>query len=45
MAGAMSSYVASIPSSKRYNSSYYALKDIRLKLGSGTGSLGKYRLY
>ncbi len=45
IAEAMSSYIASIPSSKRYNNSYYTLKDIRLKLGSGTGSLGKYRYY
>ncbi|MEH1865035.1 MAG: DUF2252 family protein [Nostoc sp.] len=45
IAGAMSSYIASISSSKRYNNSYYTLKDIRLKLGSGTGSLGKYRYY
>ncbi|MFN6486635.1 MULTISPECIES: DUF2252 domain-containing protein [unclassified Nostoc] len=43
--GAISSYIASIPSSKRYSNSYYTLKDIRLKLGSGTGSLGKYRYY
>ncbi len=43
--GAMSSYITSIPSSKRYSNSYYTLKDIRLKLGSGTGSLGKYRYY
>ncbi|MEH1838959.1 MAG: DUF2252 family protein [Nostoc sp.] len=43
--GAMSSYIASISSSKRYSNSYYTLKDIRLKLGSGTGSLGKYRYY
>ncbi|MEH2252348.1 DUF2252 domain-containing protein [Nostoc sp.] len=43
--GAMSSYIASVPSSKRYSNSYYTLKDIRLKLGSGTGSLGKYRYY
>ncbi|RCJ30614.1 hypothetical protein A6770_21120 [Nostoc minutum NIES-26] len=42
---AMSSYIASIPSSKRYSNSYYNLKDIRLKLGSGTGSLGRYRYY
>ncbi|MEH2337102.1 DUF2252 family protein [Nostoc sp.] len=41
----MNSYIASIPSSKRYNNSYYILKDIRLKLGSGTGSIGKYRYY
>ncbi len=45
IAGAMSSYIASIPSSKRYSNSYYTLKDIRLKLGSGTGSLGKYWYY
>ncbi|WP_277883843.1 DUF2252 family protein [Nostoc sp. FACHB-888] len=45
IAGAMTSYIASIPSSKCYNNSYYALKDIRLKLGSGIGSLGKYRYY
>lgn len=45
IAGAMGSYIASIPISKRYNDSYYTLKDIRLKLGSGVGSLGKYRYY
>jgi uncharacterized protein (DUF2252 family) len=45
IAAAMSSYIASIPSSKRYSNSYYTLKDIRLKLGSGIGSLGKYRYY
>jgi uncharacterized protein (DUF2252 family) len=45
ISAAMSSYIASISSSKRYSSSYYTLKDIRLKLGSGTGSLGKYRYY
>ncbi|MFN6563650.1 MAG: DUF2252 domain-containing protein [Nostoc sp. ChiSLP01] len=45
IASAISSYIASIPSSKRYSNSYYTLKDIRLKLGSGTGSLGKYRYY
>ncbi|MBH8561008.1 DUF2252 domain-containing protein [Nostoc sp. CENA67] len=45
ISNAMSSYIASIPSSKRYSNSYYTLKDIRLKLGSGTGSLGKYRYY
>ncbi|MDF2387738.1 DUF2252 domain-containing protein [Nostoc ellipsosporum NOK] len=45
ISNAMSSYIASIPSSKRYSNSYYTLKDIRLKLGSGTGSLGQYRYY
>ncbi|MBE9209192.1 DUF2252 domain-containing protein [Nostoc sp. LEGE 06077] len=41
----MSSYITSIASSKRYSNSYYIVKDIRLKLGSGTGSLGRYRYY
>ncbi|BBD63486.1 hypothetical protein NIES2109_63360 (plasmid) [Nostoc sp. HK-01] len=41
----MSSYITSIASSKRYSNSYYTVKDIRLKLGSGTGSLGRYRYY
>lgn len=45
IAAAMSVYIASIPSSKRYAQSYYTLKDIRLKLGSGTGNLGKYRYF
>ncbi|MBC6434974.1 DUF2252 domain-containing protein, partial [Nostoc sp. HG1] len=36
IAGAMSSYIAAIPNSKRYSNTYYTLKDIRLKLGSGT---------
>jgi uncharacterized protein (DUF2252 family) len=42
---AMSGYIGSIASSKRYASSYYAVKDIRQKLGSGVGSLGKLRYY
>ncbi|MES2258189.1 MAG: DUF2252 family protein [Pseudomonadota bacterium] len=42
---AMSAYIASIAPSKRYSSSYYAVKDIRQKLGSGVGSLGKLRYY
>lgn len=41
----MSSYISSIASSKRYPSSHYTVKDIALKLGSGTGSLGRYRFY
>ncbi len=45
ISAAINSYIASISSSKRYSTSYYTLKDIRLKLGSGTGSLGKYRYY
>ncbi|MBD2451199.1 DUF2252 domain-containing protein [Nostoc sp. FACHB-152] len=45
ISNAMSSYITSIPTSKRYSNSYYTLKDIRLKLGSGTGSLGRYRYY
>lgn len=42
---AMSSYITSIPAAKRYGNSYYAVKDIRQKLGSGVGSLGKMRYY
>jgi uncharacterized protein (DUF2252 family) len=42
---AMSSYITSIPASKRYSNSYYAVKDIHQKLGSGVGSLGKMRYY
>ncbi|HEY9705470.1 MAG TPA: DUF2252 family protein, partial [Allocoleopsis sp.] len=45
ISAAMSSYIQSIPSSKRKSLSYYTLKDIRLKLGSGVGSLGRYRYY
>ncbi|MFN3362060.1 MAG: DUF2252 domain-containing protein [Pseudanabaenaceae cyanobacterium] len=43
--GGMSSYVNSISASKRQPSSFYTLKDVRLKLGSGNGSLGRYRYY
>jgi uncharacterized protein (DUF2252 family) len=39
------SYVASISASKQYASSYYTVKDIRQKLGSGVGSLGKLRYF
>ena len=42
---AMSSYITSIPTTKRYSNSYYAVKDIRQKLGSGVGSLGKMRYF
>lgn len=42
---AMDSYLASIPPSKRYAANYYTIKDVRQKLGSGTNSLGKHRLY
>lgn len=42
---AMTAYINSIASSKRYNASYYRVKDIRQKLGSGVGSLGKLRYY
>ncbi len=45
IAAAMGDYVGSIASSKRYGGSYYAVKDIRQKLGSGVGSLGKLRYY
>jgi uncharacterized protein (DUF2252 family) len=42
---AVASYAATIPASKRYAASYYTVKDIRQKLGSGIGSLGRYRYY
>lgn len=45
ISAAMNSYISSIASSKRYAASYYQVKDIRQKLGSGVGSLGKLRYY
>ncbi len=42
---AVSNYVQTISSSKRHATSYYAIKDIHQKLGSGTGSLGRLRYY
>ncbi|HHW4677946.1 MAG TPA: DUF2252 domain-containing protein [Xylella sp.] len=42
---AMKSYLASISPSKRHAADYYTIKDVRQKLGSGTNSLGKRRLY
>ena len=45
ISGAMSSYIGSIASSKQFAASYYRVKDIRQKLGSGVGSLGKLRYY
>lgn len=42
---AVASYVNTIPSAKRYAASYYTVKSVRLKLGSGIGSLGRYRYY
>lgn len=42
---AVSGYISTIASSKRYATSYYTVKDVRLKLGSGVGSLGRYRYY
>lgn len=45
ISNAMAAYVNSIAASKRYAATYYAVKDIRRKLGSGVGSLGKLRYY
>lgn len=45
IANSMSSYISTIASSKQYSSSYYKVKDIHQKLGSGVGSLGKLRYY
>ena len=42
---AVANYVQTISSSKQFAASYYTVKDIRQKLGSGTGSLGKLRYY
>ena len=40
---AVGAYTSTIAVSKRYPASYYQMKDIRQKLGSGIGSLGKLR--
>lgn len=45
ISGAMTAYVNSIASSKRYAASYYTVKDIHQKTGSGLGSLGRLRYY
>ena len=42
---AISNYTYTIPSSKRFEPLYYRVKDIRLKLGSGVGNLGRNRYY
>ncbi|MCK9192853.1 MAG: DUF2252 domain-containing protein [Nevskia sp.] len=42
---AIPAYTATIAAAKRYAASYYAVKDIRQKLGSGVGSLGKLRYF
>lgn len=42
---AMPAYINSIAASKRKSNGYYALKDAAARLGSGTGSLGRYRYY
>jgi uncharacterized protein (DUF2252 family) len=42
---AVANYISSIAPSKRYANSYYTVKDVRLKLSSGIGSLGRYRYY
>lgn len=45
LVNSMGAYVSSIAASKQYAASYYTVKDIRQKLGSGVGSLGKLRYY
>lgn len=45
LVAAMTGYVASIAASKRHAASFYAVKDVRRKLGSGVGSLGRLRYY
>ncbi|MFK3650587.1 DUF2252 domain-containing protein [Lysobacter enzymogenes] len=41
----MAGYVSSIAASKRYPTAFYTVKDVRQKLGSGVGSLGRARYY
>lgn len=45
VSSAMAGYVSSIASSKRYPAAFYTVKDVRQKLGSGVGSLGRARYY
>ena len=45
IAAAMTGYVNTISASKQYAASFYQVKDIRQKLGSGVGSLGELRYY
>ena len=45
IAAAMTDYVNTIASSKQYAASFYKVKDIRQRLGSGVGSLGELRYY
>jgi len=45
IADAMGAYVDSIPASLRHPAGFYAVKDIRRKLHSGLGSLGRLRYY
>ncbi len=42
---ALPAYVGTIAQGKQFPASYYTVKDIRQKLGSGTGSLGRYRYW
>ncbi|KAF0812418.1 hypothetical protein IGB42_03086 [Andreprevotia sp. IGB-42] len=45
IAGAVPAYISSIAPGKQYAASFYTVKDIHQKLGSGTGSLGRMRYY
>lgn len=42
---AVGNYVQTIATGKQYAASYYTVKDVRQKFGSGTGSLGRLRYY
>jgi uncharacterized protein (DUF2252 family) len=42
---AVGNYVQTISASKQYAASYYTVKDVHQKFGSGTGSLGRLRYY
>lgn len=45
IAAAVGDYVQSIAAGKQYAASFYTVKDVRQKFGSGTGSLGRLRYY
>jgi uncharacterized protein (DUF2252 family) len=42
---AMPDYIGSIPTSKRKGGTFYNIKDVAQRTGSGTGSLGRFRYY
>ncbi|GAB2583121.1 DUF2252 domain-containing protein [Dyella jejuensis] len=45
IANAVANYIQTLPSTTKNGASYYSVEDIRQKLGSGCGSLGKLRYW